>query len=44
MLQIYAFVYQRSTDFPEGRFDNKTLMTLNFFESIHRLLSIKRVG
>ena len=28
-------------DFPRGRFDYETLATLNFFESVHRIINIK---
>ena len=28
-------------DFPEGRFDYVTLMTINFFENVHRFINIK---
>ena len=40
-LQTYAFVYQRLMDFPEGRFDYEILMTINFFESIHKIINVK---
>ena len=40
-LQIYAFVYQRLMDFPQGRFDCETLTAINFFESIHSLINVK---
>ena len=40
-LKIYAFVYQRLMDFPQGRFDYETLTTINFFESIHRLINVR---
>ena len=33
-LQVYAFVYQRLMDFPQGRFDYETLTTVTFFENI----------
>ena len=36
-LQTYAFVYQRSMDFPHGRFDYETLTTL----SLHRIINVK---
>ena len=28
-------------DFPHGRFDYETLTTLNFFESLHRIINVK---
>ena len=28
-------------DFPHGRFDYETLTTLNFFESVHRIINVK---
>ena len=28
-------------DFPHGRFDIETLTTLNFFESVHRIINVK---
>ena len=28
-------------DFPQGRFDYEALATINFFESIHRLINVK---
>ena len=28
-------------DFPEGRFDYEILMTVNFFEIVHKLINIK---
>ena len=28
-------------DFPHGRFGNETLTTLNFFESVHRIINVK---
>ena len=40
-LQTYAFAFQRLMDFPRGRFDYETLATLNFFESVHRIINIK---
>ena len=40
-LQTYAFVYQRLMDFPQGRFDYETLATINFFESVHRIINVK---
>ena len=40
-LQTYAFVYQRLMDFPEDRFVYETLTTINFFESIHRIINVK---
>ena len=40
-LQTYAFVYQRLMDFPQGRFDYETLTTINFFESIHKIINVK---
>ena len=40
-LQIYAFVYQRLIDFPQGRFDYETLTTINFFKSAHRTIDVK---
>ena len=39
-LQTYAFVYQILMDFPESRFDYETLKTLDFFESIYRLINV----
>ena len=41
MLQIWAFVYQRLIDFPECKLDYKTLTTINFFESVHKLTNVK---
>ena len=41
MQEIYAFAYQRLMNFPQGRFNYETLTTLNFFESIHRLINVK---
>ena len=38
MLQTYAFVYQRLIDFPQEKFDYKTV---NFFESVHRIINVK---
>ena len=40
-LQTYAFVYQRLMDFAEGTFDYEKLATINFFESVHKLIIIK---
>ena len=40
-LQTYAFVYQRLMDFPQGRFDYEMLATINFFESVHRIINVK---
>ena len=39
-LWIYTFVYQRLMDFPHGRFDYETLTTLNFLESVHRIINV----
>ena len=38
MLQTYAFVYQRLIDFPQEKFDYKTV---NFFECFHRIINVK---
>ena len=38
MLQTYAFVYQRLIDFPQEKFDYKTV---NFFDSVHRIINVK---
>ena len=40
-LQTYAFVYQRLMNFPQGRFDSETLTTINFFESVQRIINVK---
>ena len=39
--QIYAFVYQRLLDFPQGRFDYETLTTKNFLEDIYKIINVK---
>ena len=41
MLPTCAFVYQRLMDFPQCRFDYETLATINFFESIHKIINVK---
>ena len=35
---MYAFVYQRLIDFPQEKFDYKTV---NFFDSVHRIINVK---
>ena len=41
MFQMYAFVYQRLIDFPQGKFDYETVTTLNVFESVHKIINFK---
>ena len=38
-----VFVYQRLMDFPQGKFDYETLITIFFFffESIYKIINIK---
>ena len=40
-LQVYAFFYQRFMDFPQRRFDYKTLTTNELFDSVHKAINIK---
>ena len=40
-LQTYVFVYQKLLDFPQGKFDYETVTTLNFFESVYRIINVK---
>ena len=40
-LQTCAFVYQRLFDFPQGKFDYETVITLNIFENVHRIINVK---
>ena len=40
-LKSYEFVYQRLMDFPQDKFDDATLTTINFFESIHKIVNAK---
>ena len=40
-LQTYVFVYQKLFDFPQGKFDYETVTTLNFFESVYRIINVK---
>ena len=39
--QIYVFVNQRLMDFPQGKFDYETLATIDFFESIHKIINVQ---
>ena len=41
VLQIYAFVYQRVMDFPQGYFDYETLATNDWFDSVHKIINVK---
>ena len=41
VLQIYAFVYQRIMDFPQGCFDYETLTTNDLFDSVHKIINVK---
>ena len=41
VLQIYAFIYQRTMDFPQGSFDYKTLTTNDSFDSVHKIINVK---
>ena len=36
-----VFVYQRLMDFPQGKFDYETQITIIFFESIYKIINIK---
>ena len=35
-----VFVYQRLMDFPQGKFDYETQITIIFFESIYKIINI----
>ena len=41
VLQIYAFIYQRTMDFPRGSFDYKTLTTNDSFDSVHKIINVE---
>ena len=41
VLQVYAFVYQRITDFPRGCLDYETLTTNDLFDSVHKIINVK---
>ena len=40
-LQLFAFVYQRIMDFPQGKFDYETLTTYDLFIYIHKIINVK---
>ena len=40
-LQLYAFVYQRIMDFPQGKFDYKTVTTNDLFIYFHKIINVK---
>ena len=41
-VQTNAFVYRRLIDFPQGKFDYETVTTLNIFESVRRIIDVKK--
>ena len=40
-LQLYAYVYQKIMDFPQGRFDYETLTTHDLFVYVHKIINLK---
>ena len=40
-LQLYAFVYDKIMKFPFSEFECDTVTTVNFFQSIHRIINVK---
>ena len=40
-LKLYAFVYQKIMDFPQGKFDYETLTTQDLFVYVHKIINVK---
>ena len=43
ILQLYTFVYNAMTNYPQSKFMYDTITTNNFFRNVHRLIKVKSI-